>query len=261
MVRRRQENRNLTQHEARFVRMRFAVAVALFALALIEAPPADGAGLALVFAVDVSRSVTAESYRLQHDGIARAIENPALINAIIALGGIEALVLEWSDPDKIAVTVGWARISNARDAGRFAARVRASRRSSHGLTSIGSALLAAAAAFERLPEPAARHVIDISGDGMANFGPEPGPVRDALVARGITINGLAILTEEPWLASYYRRYVIGGAGAFVLIAKDFGSFADAMLKKLVAEVALFDAVRRMPDRKGGCGTPTAQPNI
>jgi hypothetical protein len=152
-------------------------------------------------------------------------------------GGIEALVLEWSDPDKIAITVGWSRIANRTGAAAFAASVRATQRSSNGLTAIGSALLAAAAAFDHMPEPAGHKIIDISGDGMANFGVAPVTARDALVNQGITINGLAILSEEPWLDDYYRTNVVGGPAAFVLVAKNFDSFADAILRKLVQEVA------------------------
>lgn len=194
--------------------------------------------LAVVLAIDVSASVTADSYILQHDGIARAFEDPQLIHVIAAApGGIEVLVLEWSDPDKIAVTVGWTQVTDNQSAAGFAAALRATTRSSHGLTAIGPALAASAAEFDHLPQPATRRVIDISGDGMANFGPPPGAVRDRLVATGITINGLAILTEEPWLEDYYRHNVIGGPNAFVLAASDFHSFADAMLRKLVQEVA------------------------
>ena len=115
--------------------------------------------------------------------------------------------------------------------------MRATQRTSNGLTAIGSALLAAAAAFDHLPEPAGHRVIDISGDGMANFGVPPVTARDALVSKGITINGLAILSEEPWLDEYYRSNVVGGPSAFVAVAKSFDSFADAMLRKLVQEVA------------------------
>jgi hypothetical protein len=191
-----------------------------------------------VLAVDVSVSVTADSYLLQRNGIARAFENPLLGAAISAVpGGIEALVLEWSDPDRIAVTVGWTRLRDIDGAAAFAAAVRATKRGSGGLTAIGPALLAAAAAFDHMPEPASRRVIDISGDGMANFGLPPAVARDRIVAAGITINGLAIVTEEPWLEAYYRSNVIGGPGAFVVAARDFRSFADAMLRKLVQEVA------------------------
>jgi hypothetical protein len=217
-------------------RIGFAILIAVSLTAL--SPPAPAASLALVLAVDVSASVTADSYILQHDGIARAFADQRLVEAIAAApGGIEALVLEWSDPDKIAVTVGWTRIEDAPSAAAFAAAVRASRRSSNGLTAIGAALAAAGVAFERLPDEAARHVVDVSGDGMTNFGPPTAAMRDTLVAAGITINGLAILTEEPWLEDYYRHNVIGGPDAFVVSARTFADFAEAILHKLVREVA------------------------
>ena len=208
------------------------------AAVLAKSAPAAGAGLALVLAVDVSASVTADSYLLQRDGIARAFENPRLAGAVSAVpGGIEALVLEWSDPDRIAVAVGWTRLADADSAAAFAAAVRATKRSSEGLTAIGPALLAAAAAFDHMPEPAPRRIIDISGDGIANFGLPPAAARDRIVAAGISINGLAILTEEPWLEAYYRSNVIGGPGSFVVAARDFRSFADAILRKLAQEIA------------------------
>jgi len=210
------------------------VAVAVLA----KSAPAACASLALVLAVDVSASVTADSYLLQRNGIARAFEDPRLVSAISAVpGGIEAMVLEWSDPDRIAVTVGWTSLADVESTAAFAAAVRATKRSSDGLTAIGPALLAAAAAFDQMPEPAQRRVIDISGDGMANFGLTPIVARDRIVEAGISINGLAILTEEPWLEAYYRSNVIGGPGAFVVAARNSGTFADAMLRKLVQEVA------------------------
>jgi hypothetical protein len=212
------------------------LALAVFLIALTIASPARA--LALVLAVDVSESVSSERYYLQREGIARAFEAPQLINAIaVTPAGVQALVLEWSDPDKIATTVGWTRITDRDSAAAFAAAIRETQRTSRGLTAIGAALLAAAAAFDELPEPAERRVIDISGDGMANFGTPPAAARDALVKQGITINGLVILSEEPWLEDYYRRNVIGGPSSFVIAAQDYESFADAMLRKLVIEVA------------------------
>ena len=220
--------------------MRHAFAALILMLAAVL--PAKAAGLALVLAVDVSESVSSGRYMLQREGIARAFESPQLIAAIAGVpGGIEALVVEWSDPEKIAITVGWTRIANRGSATAFAAAVRATKRSSSGLTAIGPALLAAAAAFDYMPEEAAHKVIDISGDGMANFGLPPAEARDRLVARGITINGLAILAEEPWLDEYYRKNVIGGPASFVTVAKDFDSFAEAILRKLVQEVASLPA--------------------
>jgi Ca-activated chloride channel homolog len=199
---------------------------------------AHAAALALVMAIDVSGSVTADSYILQRDGIAAAFNDPRVAEAVATTaGGIEALVLEWSDPDKIAVTVGWTEILNQRSAARFAAAVHATTRSSRGLTAIGPALAAAAAQFDHLPQPAARRVIDISGDGISNLGEPPRLVRDRLVSVGITINGVAISTDAQWLADYYRHNVVGGPGAFVVTAHDYHGFADAMLRKLAAEVA------------------------
>ncbi|HEX5453815.1 MAG TPA: DUF1194 domain-containing protein [Stellaceae bacterium] len=228
--------------------MRIA-AFAAFLLAAIAALPAHAAAIALVMAVDVSESVSAGRYKLQHEGIARAFEEPKLVDAISHLpGGIEALVLEWSDPEKIAVTVGWTRITNKDSAASFAAAVRATTRSSSGLTAIGPALMAAGAAFDHMPEPAGHKIIDISGDGMANFGTPPAAVRDKLVKRGITINGLAILTEEPWLDDYYKHDVIGGPSSFVMVAKDYESFAEAMLRKLVLEVAAAPRERQTAER-------------
>ncbi|HVC53255.1 MAG TPA: DUF1194 domain-containing protein [Stellaceae bacterium] len=221
-----------------------AAACAVAAL-LLQALPARAAALALVLAIDVSESVSTERYVLQHDGIARAFETPALIEKIAAApGGIEVLLLEWSDPGKSAVTVGWTRIADRAASLAFAAAVRNTHRTSRGLTAIGPALLAAAATFNRAPEPADRRVIDISGDGMANIGVPPAEVRDRLVQSGITINGLAIVTEERWLEDYYRDNVIGGPASFVLVARNMDSFAEAMLRKLVEEIAL------APERHG-----------
>jgi Protein of unknown function (DUF1194) len=233
----------------RFISKSASKCLLITAALLAASAPAAGAGLALVLAIDVSASVTADSYVLQRNGIARAFENRRLADAISAVpGGIEVLVLEWSDRN--AITVGWKRVSDGESAAAFANAIRATKRSSEGLTAIGPALLAAAATFDDKPEPAPRRIIDISGDGMANFGLSPIVARDRIVAAGISINGLAILTEEPWLEAYYRSNVIGGPGAFVLVARDVGSFADAMLRKLVQEVA--GAV------PGDAGTPNSQ---
>jgi hypothetical protein len=217
------------------------IAVALSLLLTLGIPRAlaqPEAALAVVFAVDVSGSIGTDAYVLERDGIARAFVDPQVIKAIAASpGGIEALVVEWSDPESIVTTVPWTEVTGAESARAFAAAVRAARRSSYGLTAIGPAILAASRAFAQMPRPAARRVIDISGDGMANFGLPPPLARDRATAAGITINGLAILDEEPWLADYYRRQVIGGASAFVLKAKSFESFALAMRRKLEQEIA------------------------
>jgi hypothetical protein len=221
---------------ARALGVTLAAGLLLSASSTARAADVDAA---LVFAVDVSESVDADEYRLQHEGIARGFESQPVVAAITggSHGAIDAMVLEWSDRDKQVVTVDWTRISDAKSAAAFAAKVRATTRSSAGLTAIGDALLAAGAAFERLKDHPSRRIIDLSGDGMANIGPPPDQVRDALVAKGIVINGLAILKTEPWLNQYYDQYVVGGEGSFLLEVKDFQSFAAAMQQKLLNEVS------------------------
>ena len=208
------------------------------ALYSVSADAAPATALAVVTAIDVSASVGADGFILQRNGIAHAFEDSRLVAAIAASpGGIEVLLLEWSDPEAATIAVGWHRIVDARSAQRFAIAVRAAERASAGRTAIGPALLAAASQFARLAEPPVRRVIDISGNGMANFGLPPAVARDRIVANGITINGLVLPAGEPSLASYYRDNVIGGAGAFVLEVRDEAGFDEAMLRKLVREVA------------------------
>jgi Protein of unknown function (DUF1194) len=216
--------------------MRRVVSIAL--MVWLKAAAAHAAGLALVMAIDVSASVTPASYILERDGIVAAFEDPHLIDAVSGLlGGIEVLVLEWSDPEAIAVTVPWMRVVDRGGALRFAAAVRATTRSSRGLTGIGPSLVAAAAQFRHLPQPARRRVIDLSGDGIANIGEAPDRVRDRLAAQGVTINALALPSGPLWLADYYRRHVIGGPDAFVVAVQDFRAFAGAMRRKLKLEIA------------------------
>ncbi len=213
--------------------------VLLLAVGPVRPEAAQPVDLALVMAVDVSESVDDDEYVLQHEGIARAFESPLLAAALSAgrTGAIEVAVLEWSDRDKQVVTVDWSRVGDAASAAAFARKVRASQRSSDGLTAIGDALRAARRLLDAAPEPAERRLIDLSGDGIANIGPPVREVRDELVAAGITINGLAILASEPWLEGYYDEYVIGGPGAFLLRAESFASFATAMQNKLLSEIS------------------------
>jgi hypothetical protein len=217
--------------------MRFLSTLAVL-LCLAVPAWAEPVDLALVLAIDVSESVNAERYNLQVEGIARALEQPRLFQAIGAgeHGAIAVLVMEWSDRNRQAVTLDWTRITDAASAAEAARKVRGSRRSSDGLTAIGDALLAARTQLERVPWPASRRAVDISGDGMANIGPPPRDARDILVADGITVNGLPILSEEPWLEYYYNDYVVGGPGAFTIVAEDYASFGEAMANKLFSEI-------------------------
>jgi Protein of unknown function (DUF1194) len=141
-------------------------------------------------------------------------------------------------------------ISNDETARQFGDRIMEAPRAFAGnSTSISAGIDFGMTQFDRAPYKAHRRVIDVSGDGDNNSGREPAAARDVAIAKGITINGLVILTEPPshfysnhinppgGLANYYRNNVIGGAGAFVAVAENFNSFGNAITKKLIAEIA------------------------
>ena len=107
---------------------------------------------------------------------------------------------------------------------------------SEGGTSISTALLYSATLLQSAPS-AERLVIDVSADGRNNSGPQVAEVRDRLVAAGITINGLTILNEWPTLDSYFENNVAGGPGHFVVPAADYNAYGEAILRKLLREIA------------------------
>jgi hypothetical protein len=118
----------------------------------------------------------------------------------------------------------------------FASRIEIAGRQLFGETAIGPVLEFALAMLAENGYEGRRRVIDISGDGETNYGLDPDPARDRVVASGATINGLAIVNEFPLLDRYYRQHVIGGAGAFVMTAGDYTDFATAMRAKLIQEI-------------------------
>jgi hypothetical protein len=194
---------------------------------------------ALVLAVDASGSVTDERLRLQYDGYARALRGPGLVAAIQAgrRGRIAATLTEWSGAARQHQRVGWTLIEDAATAAVFAgALLEGPPHDIPDWTSISGAIDYARRLFERSLYDAARRVIDVSGDGANNDGRPAAEARDEAVAAGITINGLPILGAEPDLDVYYRTNVIGGSGAFLIVARDLGSFAEALQRKLLAEI-------------------------
>jgi hypothetical protein len=211
------------------------------------AASATAVDLELVLAVDVSRSIDVDEFDLQRQGYARAIVNPSVLNAIKsgAIGAIAVAYVEWSGADQQKTVVDWTLIRDAASAQGFAAAILAAPRSFAAYTSISGAIDYSIRLFETEHFETQRQVIDVSGDGSNNSGRPVTQARDAAIEGGITINGLTIINDrpnpfsrpEPKLDDYYRENVIGGAGAFVLIAADFSSFAEAILSKLIKEVA------------------------
>lgn len=200
--------------------------------------------LALVLAVDSSGSVDANEFRLQMDGLAGAFRHPVVVQAIERgeHGAIAVTLFEWSSQGQQHVGLPWTVVSDAESADVVAAIIDNSPRSIiGGSTSISDALRFAAALFPQCGCIAERMVVDVSGDGSNNNGPPPDMIRDQLVERGIVINGLTILTEEPRLREYFEASVIGGTGAFVMVAEDYRSFGNAVLAKLLTEIASIPA--------------------
>jgi hypothetical protein len=196
--------------------------------------------LALVLAVDCSSSVDDGDYKLQMDGIAAALRNPALYEAIASgnNGRIALALVHWSTSNSQSLVIAWSSIAGPADLESVARQAEsAERKWQPGGTGLAQAITFSTALLLTLPAEAARRIIDISGDGEENDGGDVSEARAAALAQGITINGLPILTGSPTLESCYREVVIGGPGAFVVPAKNLQSFAEAMSQKLLREVS------------------------
>ena len=232
---------------------RRAAIVLAFASALFAASPArtEPVDLLLVLAADVSRSVDSQKFQLQREGYAAALSDPRVVDAVQSgrRGRIGVLFLEWSGFGNQKVVIDWTIVDGAKAAQAFGDRLLESPRSFADRTSISGGIDAAVAQLARAPFEAQRRTIDVSGDGTNNAGRDVGLARDEALALGISINGLVILSDTPlpWnpehtnppggLTKYYRDNVIGGPGSFVLEAKDFNSFGEAIVKKMIAEIA------------------------
>jgi hypothetical protein len=237
-----------------------ALSLAILPLAILLAggtvARADiGVDLELVLAVDGSGSVDFGEFALQARGIAQAFRDPEVIEAIegAAPKGIAVAVIQWSGRRQHLVTIDWTHITDAESARELATRVDAMGRVLIGETAVADALRFAQEQLASGPFQGTRQIIDLSGDGMTNAGGDPDPVRDAAALAGITINGLAILNESPSLDRYYAEHVIGGPDAFVMPAKDYDDFAQAIRHKLLREIRgapLADAGPRIRARPG-----------
>ena len=201
--------------------------------------------LLLVLAMDASGSIDADEFRLQREGIAESIIHPAVLAAIAANphSAIAIAMTEWGSPGGAALVVDWHRVSDAASAQVFANAALAAPRSRQSYNAIGDAITHAAALISAAPYRATERVIDVAGDGpdmrSVTLAPD---ARDAAVAQGITINGLAIEIapvtrgNEP-LHVHYERNIMGGPGAFVMVAETRRDFARAMRAKMLREIA------------------------
>jgi Protein of unknown function (DUF1194) len=226
---------------------------ALLAVAVAQTP----VDLELVLAVDVSLSMDPDEQRLQRDGYVTAFRDAELHRAITSgpHGRIAVTYMEWAGPSSQSVIIPWTVIDGPRAAHAFADRLEAAAISRARLTSISAALefskhLLAASGVKGI-----RRVIDVSGDGPNNSGAPVTPIRDALVADGVVINGLPIMLKAATpsffdlsdLDRYYAECVIGGSGSFMVPVKDAAEFKTAIRRKLLLEVSGLGApVRLVP---------------
>ena len=219
--------------------------ILVLVLGLIFVPPSaraqDGqiVDLELALLVDTSASVSDEEFRLQANGLAAAFLSPLVHEAIraSARNGIAVSVIQWANEENQRVSEDWILIRGADDARWLAARIASMPRLIHGgHTAISNALAFGMKELEENRFDGLRRVIDLSGDGRNNDGLPLRQVRREVMERGVTINGLAILNELPLLDDYFRDYLIGGDGAFLIVAQDYDDFEHAMIQKLDREI-------------------------
>jgi hypothetical protein len=205
--------------------------------------------LELVLAVDISASMDEDEHLLQRRGYSAAFRSKELINAIRSgYGGkIAVTYMEWAGAYEPTQTVGWTLISTEAQARAFADKLDAAPIYSEQRTSISTALTTAAALMDSNIYDGTRRVIDVSGDGANNAGSPVLPARDAVLKKGVTINGIPIMLGKPmeWydipnLDRYYRDCVIGGAGAFLMPVHNLAELSHTIRRKLIMEVAGID---------------------
>ncbi|MDP3415000.1 DUF1194 domain-containing protein [Falsiroseomonas sp.] len=224
-----------------------AAAGAAAALRPTRARAEDPVDVALVLAVDISRSVDEDEARLQREGYRSAMTDPRLVEAIRGgmTGGIALAYVEWAGFEYQRLVLPWTRIGSQAQAESWASALAEAPRVSLSWTSISGAIEFSRRTLAECPFEATRRVIDVSGDGVNNSGAPAEEARDRAVAEGITINGLPILNDRPTfgrrppipLDIYYRESVIGGPGAFMIPAEDFDDFGQAVRRKLIREIA------------------------
>jgi hypothetical protein len=201
--------------------------------------PRAAVDVALVLAVDSSGSISEQRLMLQIQGYLDALHHPWFIESVRGgrHGRVALTFVEWTDMRRQDQVVGWTVIEDKVGAFAFAKEIQDALRPLPGWTSISGAIDFSVSLLLSSGFMATRRVIDISGDGANNDGRPVAEARDAAVAAGVTVNGLPIVEVEPDLEAYYRDNVIGGPDSFVVVARDTGNFGEAILRKLLVEVA------------------------
>lgn len=205
-------------------------------LLCLIAPPAAACETALLLAIDVSGSIDAGDYRLQADGLAAALTDPEVAEALVK-SQVALAAVQWSGVAEQALVLPWQRMLAPEDVTRFATRAAAVPRAFQGSdTAVGQAIRFATDQFAAVPD-CGRRVVDISGDGQENAGFTDAAARREALASGVIINAIAI--EEPGpaipITTYYRNWIISPDG-FVLTARGLGDYAETLRLKLLREL-------------------------
>ena len=224
------------------------VALAILAFFSMQVRAETEVDLELILAVVISGSVDDEEARLLRQGHVAALRDPKVIQAIKGgfLGKIALTYIEWAGYGHIEIVVGWSIIKDKASAEAFAAKLARVPYDTASRTAISDMIMASIPAFRDNGIAGSRRVLDFAGDGANNYGLPVIKARNRAVRQGIVINGVPILskhydgfkyTTAQYLDTYFEKCVIGGMGAFVVVANGFKDFARAIKRKMVLEIA------------------------
>ncbi|MEP1355886.1 MAG: DUF1194 domain-containing protein [Tateyamaria sp.] len=190
--------------------------------------------LALLLAVDVSGSVDKQEYRIQMDGLAAALRDGIVADALVEQQAQIALI-QWTGSSRQRQTIPWTAMRTYADVLALADQIEADPRIWRNFsTAIGEALEVSRAALAPVAH-CTRRVIDVSGDGESNEGIEPASQRALLSADEVTVNAIAIETDDADLTAYFFENLITGPGAFVVTANGFADYPEQIKRKLLRE--------------------------
>jgi hypothetical protein len=229
-----------------------ALIVGTTTVALADQPITQPVDLALVLLTDVSRSMSDREYQMVKDGYKAAFADPEVIKAILANSkGVAIAYVEFSGTNEFTVVKGWDVLTNSASARTFGDAVAIAPRTSSGNTALAPSIKRAAEMLTADASAVGRRVIDVASDHLWDGG-RAATVRDAAIAAGITINALPIIDTRPigtfdgrmsyaeWGSeggvAFYRNYVIGGPGSFLIEVHDYAAFGEALKRKLLREL-------------------------
>ncbi len=206
---------------------------------MVRGQPVRDVSMELVLAVDSSASVTSAEYRLQLQGIADALRRPEIISTILQYSeGVAISVMHWGGWADSVLDPPWRLLTSRAEIAALAAELEnVERRDVGHLTALGHAIDVGVELLDTNGFHGRQRKIDISGDGRNNSGRSPRDARANALARGISINGLVILTDDAGLYDYYDREVAGGLARFVMQIDSYDDYAVAIARKLKRELA------------------------